>query len=129
MASRLETVEAIAARTGLTDRLTWKRMFGEFALYLNEKYIAMVADDRLFLKPTDAVRTLLGSPVEARPYPGAKYYFLAEDELESPALLRKALEMTEAALPPAKPKPAKRKKMAATTRKRAQPKTKRVASR
>ncbi|WP_048440471.1 TfoX/Sxy family protein [Caenimonas sp. SL110] len=105
MASDLRTVLFIADQSGLGSRLIYKRMFGEYALYLDTKVVAFVCDNRLFLKPTDAGRALLGSPNEAPAYPGSKNYFLLEEELESPSLLRAAFEVTEAALPLPKPKP------------------------
>lgn len=105
MASDLKTVLFIADQSGLGSRLTYRRMFGEYALYLNSKVVAFVCDNKLFLKPTDAGRALLGTPTEAPAYPGSKNYFLLEEELESPALLREAFETTEAVLPLPKPKP------------------------
>jgi TfoX/Sxy family transcriptional regulator of competence genes len=104
MASDLKTVMFIVDQSGLGARLGYKRMFGEYALYLNTKLVAFVCDNRLYLKPTDAGRTLLGSVTEAPAYPGSKNYFLLEEELESPSLLRAALEVTEAAVPLPKPK-------------------------
>ncbi len=104
MASDLKTVLFIADQSGLGSRLTYKRMFGEYALYLNSKVVAFVCDNKLYLKPTDAGRALLGSPTEAPAYPGSKNYFLIEEELDSPSLLRSALEVTEAAVPLPKPK-------------------------
>jgi TfoX/Sxy family transcriptional regulator of competence genes len=122
MASDLKTVAFIADQSGLGARLTNKRMFGEYALYLNGKVVAFVCDNKLFLKPTDAGRALLGSPVEAPAYPGSKDYFLLEEELEDPTLLRRALEVTESVLPAAKSKsPASKSK--STTSKRPAPKS------
>ncbi len=110
MASDIKTVTFIADQSGLGSRLAYKRMFGEYALYLNTKVVAFVCDNRLYLKPTDAGRALLGSPTEAPAYPGSKNYFLLEEELENPALLRRAFEVTESVLPLPKPKPPARKK-------------------
>ena len=110
MASDLKTVAFIVDQSGLGARLEYKRMFGEYALYLNTKVVAFVCDNKLFLKPTEEGRALLGSPTEAPAYPGSKNYFLLQEELESPSLLRAALEATEAALPMPKPKPAAKAK-------------------
>ena len=104
MASDIKMVEFIADQSGLGSRLVFKRMFGEYALYLNAKVVAFVCDNKLFLKPTDAGRALLGSPTEAPAYPGSKNYFLLEQELDDRDLLRSALELTESVLPLPKPK-------------------------
>ena len=118
MASNLKTVAFIADQSGLGERLTYKRMFGEYALYLDTKVVAFICNNSLFLKPTDAGRALLGAPNEAPPYPGAKNYFLLEQELEDTSLLRKALEITASVLPLPKPKPPSKRKAAKTSAQR-----------
>ena len=126
MASDLKTVAFIADQSGLGTRLEYKRMFGEYALYLNTKVVAFVCDNKLFLKPTDAGRAVLGSPVEAPAYPGSKNYFVLQEELEDPVLLRRALEVTESVLPLPKPRAKSKSKSAsvpAKARKRARPKS------
>jgi TfoX/Sxy family transcriptional regulator of competence genes len=113
MASDLQTIEYIVDQSLLGARLSYRRMFGEYALYLNTKVVALVCNNQLFLKPTDAARTLLGIPAEAPPYPGAKNYFVLDEALEEPQLLRQVLEATETALPLPKPKSPAKKKAAA----------------
>jgi DNA transformation protein and related proteins len=88
-----------------------RRMFGEYALYVHGKVVALVCDDRLFVKPTDAGRAILGQPTEAPPYPGAKPHFAMDDHLDDRDLLAHLIRTTHAALPAAKakqpPKPRK----------------------
>ena len=105
MASDHNTVAYIVDQSGLGSRLEHRRMFGEYALYLNTKVIAFVCDNQLFLKPTDAGRALLGTPTEAPAYPGSKNYFLLDEAIDDPELLRRAFEVTESALPLPKAKP------------------------
>ncbi len=115
MATSLDTVHYIVDQAGLGRRLSFKKMFGEFALYLDDKVVAFICDDQLFLKPTAAGREYLGTVVEAPPYPGAKGYFLLISEPDDPERLREALKVTAAALPVPKPKqpsPEKAKKKA-----------------
>ena len=49
-----------------------RKMFGEYAIYCQGKLAALVCDNRLFVKPTEAGRAFIGVPFEAPPYPGAK---------------------------------------------------------
>ena len=72
MTTRADTVRYILDQAGLGDRLTSRKMFGEYALYLDGKVVALVCDDQLHLKPTEAGRGSLGDVTLARPYPGAK---------------------------------------------------------
>lgn len=85
-------------------------MFGEYAVYVDDRVVALVCDDQLFVKPTDAGRALLASPTEAPPYPGASNYFLIGGELDDRELMAALVTTTVAALPPAKPKKKKPKK-------------------
>ena len=63
-----------------------------------------IANAAVLARALDPGRDLLGTPIEAPAYPGSKNYFLLEEELESPSLLRAALEVTESAVPLPKPK-------------------------
>jgi len=104
MASSIDTVQYIVDQAGLGRRLVSKKMFGEYALYLDEKIVALVCDDQLFLKPTDQAKGFLGKVRLAPPYPGAKDYYLLADELDDPDRLREAILITAEALPAPKPK-------------------------
>jgi TfoX/Sxy family transcriptional regulator of competence genes len=104
MATREDTVRYIADQAGLGKRLELRRMFGEYALYVDGKVTALVCDDQLFLKPTPEGRSYLDTVTEGAPYPGAKPHLLIAEELEDPERLRRVLEITAAALPAPKPK-------------------------
>ena len=99
MASSIQTVHYISDQAGLGSRLTFKRMFGEFALYVDGKVVAFVCDDRLYLKPTPEGRAFLGQVTLAAPYPVAKDHFLLDAEVDDPERLRGALEVTARVLP------------------------------
>lgn len=103
MGSSLDTVHYICDQAGLGSRLTFKRMFGEFGLYLDGKVVAFICDDQLFLKPTAEGRQFLGTVSLAPPYPQAKDHFLLSADLDDPERLRGALEVTASALPENKP--------------------------
>jgi TfoX/Sxy family transcriptional regulator of competence genes len=104
MASSIETVQYIIDQAGLGSRLACKKMFGEFALYLDSKIVALICDNQLFLKPTSEGKAYLGIVSELPPYPGAKNFFVLASELDDPDRLSEALKITAAALPEPKPK-------------------------
>ena len=105
MASSVGTVQFICDQAGLGKRLTFRRMFGEYALYLDGKVVALICDDQLFLKPTPEGRAYLGDVSEAAPFPGAKNFFLLSADLDDPDRLSEALRVTARALPEPRPKP------------------------
>lgn len=112
MSTRADTVAYLCDLAGLGPRLTSRRMFGEYALYVDAKVVALVCDDQLFVKPTEAARALLTQVQEGQPFPGAKAWWLLDAELDEPGLLGVLLNATAAALPPPKPKTAKTRRAA-----------------
>ena len=78
MASRLEYVRYVAEQLSGAGEISYKKMFGEYGLYCDGKIFANVSDDQLFVKITEAGRSLFPGLPEAPPYPGAKNYFRIE---------------------------------------------------
>ena len=104
MATDQSFVEYIQSQSGLGHHLAFKKMFGEYALYLHGKVVAFACDNQLYLKPTDEGRALLGKVSEHPPYPRAKLYFRIDEQMEDRELLRAAFETTARVLPFPKPK-------------------------
>jgi TfoX/Sxy family transcriptional regulator of competence genes len=100
-------VEHIQSQSGLGDELSFKKMFGEYALYLHGKVVAFACDNQLYVKPTEEGRALLGSVSEHPAYPGSKLYFRIDEQTEDRELLRQLFETTARVLPLPKPKVAK----------------------
>ncbi len=90
--------------------VTYRKMFGEYAMYCDGKIIALVCDDQLFLKPTAAARAYLGDGLEEAPaYPGSKlYYLISGDKWDDRDWLCGLIHATMPELPEPKPKPKKK---------------------
>lgn len=111
MGTRAETMEFLVDQLSGLPNIRSKRMFGEYALYCDEKVVAFVCDDELFIKPTDAGREYIGDPEEAPAYPGSKMYFrVSGDRWEDREWLTGLVDTTAAVLPVPKPKKPKGKK-------------------
>lgn len=52
MASDASIAQYIADQFAAAGEIRCRKMFGEYGLYLNEKFFAMVCDDQLFVKET-----------------------------------------------------------------------------
>lgn len=94
MASDAGYVDDVLEQAALGTALTCKKMFGEYALYLDGKVVALVCDNQVFVKPTAAGRALLGEVVEQAPYPGGKPHYLIDEGLEDRTLLQRLLRAT-----------------------------------
>jgi len=109
MASSQSFVEFIADQIQGAGEISYRKMFGEYALYSDGKVVALICDNRLFVKPTEAGKEYTGEVTEAPPYPGAKPFFLIEERCEDREWLSGLIRITADALPPPKPrKPSKR---------------------
>ena len=104
MASDQKFVDFIIEQINIPQQISFKKMFGECGVYYDDKIVALVCDNKLFVKPTVAGRTYIKNVVEASPYPGAKPSFLIEEQLEDRAWLKELITITAKELPTPKPK-------------------------
>lgn len=79
MASSMEFVEYVCEQIAGGGEISYKKMFGEFGVYCNNKVIGMICKDQFFLKKTSFGENRLGCDAEeAPPYANAKPYLLIE---------------------------------------------------
>ncbi|MGE0314214.1 MAG: TfoX/Sxy family protein [Lautropia sp.] len=110
MPTRADFMNYVLDQARPNETPTCRRMFGEYALYLDAKVVALVCDDVVFLKPTDIGRALLGHPDEAPAYPGGKPWFRLGDIVEERDRFQALLRATADALPMPRPRKAKVKR-------------------
>jgi hypothetical protein len=72
MASDQDFVDYVCEQAGLGAALTYRKMSGEYALYLDERVVAFVCDNMLFVKPTAAGRACSTRWTRRRPIPARK---------------------------------------------------------
>ncbi len=104
MASDQDFVEFIADQMRDAGRISYRKMFGEYAVYCDGKVVALVCDNQLFIKPMEKGRFFIGNVYEAPPYPGAGMYFLIEDAFEDREWISGLIRITADQLPPPKQK-------------------------
>lgn len=103
MATDTGFLDYVAEQLDLGSRLGHKRLFGEYALYLDGKVVAFACDNSLYLKPTSAAAQLAPGLPQKPPYSGAKDYPVADELLDDSERLRALLLATAACLPAPKP--------------------------
>ena len=103
MASSEDFVKYVAEQLSDAGTITYKKMFGEYGLYLDGKFFACVCDNQFFVKITNKGRGLLQNPEMAPPYEGAKPSFLITDLDDKNFLCNLAIATCED-LPAPKPK-------------------------
>jgi TfoX/Sxy family transcriptional regulator of competence genes len=112
MATTQSTIDFVLDQLVTLPNIRAKKMFGEFAVYCDEKVVALVCDNQVFVKNTPAGKAFLGERYEeGTPYPGAKPSILiGAEDIDNSERLCELIRLTAAALPAAKPKPVKRKR-------------------
>lgn len=117
MATDFEFIEQLADLIRLGSRLTSKKMFGEYALYVDGKVVAFACDNSVFVKPSAAALELAAELPQRPPYPGAKLYPVADELLDEPERLQHLLLETARLMPEPKPKAPKAPKAPRATKK------------
>lgn len=86
-----------------------RAMMGEYLVYYMDKLIGGIYDNRLLLKPVNAVKEFLPDAPYELPYEGAKLMPMVED-IENKELLARVITAMYDELPAPKPKKAKKSK-------------------
>ncbi|MBT8066902.1 MAG: TfoX/Sxy family protein [Gammaproteobacteria bacterium] len=110
MANDPDFIDYVCDQIGEECDVTYRHMFGGTTLYSKGKVVALICDNQLFVKPTDAGRSYIGEVTEAPAYEGSKDFFLIEDEIDDNEWLTELITVTEQALPRPKPRRKKKKK-------------------
>lgn len=100
MASTKDYLDYVLDQIKNQDLVKSKKMFGSYAIYYDQKVIALICDNQLFIKNTksgiDFVEKELGkgSLRLSPPFPNAKDWILLEDEIEDREFLNELIEIT-----------------------------------
>lgn len=111
MSSDKSFVEFIADQMGDAGLISYRKIFGEYAVYCDGKVVALICDNQLFVKQTQGGKAYIGNPAEASPYTGAKPHFLIEDTFEDREWISGLIRTTTEELPIPRPKLQKKKKV------------------
>lgn len=86
MASSEDFVTYVCGQLAGAGQIRARKMFGEYGVYCDGVFFALICDNQFFIKITEAGRKFWGPCEEKPPYPGAKNYFLADDLENAPRL-------------------------------------------
>jgi len=79
-----------------------RKMFGEYCIYVNEKPIILICDDRVFIKTIPELSDLMVDAERDIPYDGASERYILD--IDNRELVREAITILEQATPTPKPK-------------------------
>ncbi len=104
MATSINFINYVCEQLSGIGNITYKKMFGEFMVYLNEKPVIIVCENTAFVKKLDCIKEEMQNAGLGYPYKGAKeHYILDIDNSDfSKDVIKKIEQVT--------PLPKKRKK-------------------
>ncbi len=105
MASTLDFIEFVCEQIAFTGAVRYRKMFGEYMVYLNDKPIFLICDNTVFVKKLEVVELLLADADVGSPYTGAKEHYVLD--IEDRTLAEKVALALETVVPI--PKPRKKK--------------------
>ena len=79
MASHQDFVDYVAEQLREAGAIRSRKMFGEYGLYCDGIFFAVICDDQLFVKVTPAGEAAFPQLPKAPPYEGANDYIWVED--------------------------------------------------
>ena len=110
MAVTQEFMDYIIEQIDNAGVITAKKMFGGYHVYSDGKLFALVIDNKLFVKITDAGKEFAQGITQVPAFPKTKILsFLIEDKLEDREWLSELVRITIEELPDPKPKKKKPK--------------------
>ncbi|MDR2538740.1 MAG: TfoX/Sxy family protein [Bifidobacteriaceae bacterium] len=75
-----EFVEYVCEQIADTGLVRYRKMFGDYQVYINDKPILLVCDNTVFVKILPELDSLMSHAEKNYPYPGAKEWYMLDIE-------------------------------------------------
>lgn len=104
MSTTAEYIEYVCEQIAGTGQIRYRKMFGEYMAYVNDKPVLLVCDNVVYVKILPELSQLMKNAPRAVPYNGAKEHYVLD--IDNKELALSAIEVLERVTP----LPKKRKK-------------------
>ncbi len=108
MASSIDYVTFVCDQIRSLGDIRYRKMFGEYMVYINDKPLLLICDDTTYIKIKEATTAILSGTPTGTPYQGAKEHYVLDPDDD--VLLEKALRALYDVTPLPKPKKKKTQK-------------------
>ncbi len=93
MATSLDYIQFVCEQLHTPFPVYYKKMFGEYMIYVNDKPILLVCDNTVYVKKLEVLKDIMNNSACGIPYKGAKeHYILDVEEVE---FTSKVIELLE----------------------------------
>lgn len=78
MATSIDYIKYVCEQLKGIGDITYKKMFGEYMIYLNNKPVIIVCDNITFVKKLECIKDMMKDANVGFPYKGAKEHFILD---------------------------------------------------
>lgn len=78
MATAVDFIEFVCEQIRGTGEISYKKMFGEYMVYINAKPILLVCDSVVYVKPLDCIVDKMQRAEKGIPYKNAKEHYVLD---------------------------------------------------
>ncbi len=78
MATSSSFINYVCEQLNGVGNVYYKKMFGEYMIYLNDKPVITVCDNTAYVKKLDCIRSLMVNSCVGFPYKGAKEHYILD---------------------------------------------------
>ena len=78
MATRQDFIEYVCDQIKDVGMVRYRKMFGEYMVYVNDKPVLLVCDNTVFVKKIEEVSALMKDAEVGFPYDGAKEHYVLD---------------------------------------------------
>lgn len=89
MSTSISFIDYVCEQLSGIGNIDYKKMFGEYMVYLNNKPVIVVCDNTAFVKKLDCIKNLMKNADVGFPYKGAKEHFILD--LDNSELCKKVI--------------------------------------
>lgn len=105
MSTSLEYIRYVCDQIRGTGAIRYRKMFGEYMVYVNDKPILLVCDDTVYVKQLDCISEHMKDAQKGCPYDGAKEHYILD--IDNAALSREIVSILEPVTSIPKPRKSK----------------------
>jgi len=102
MASTQGFIEFVTEQIDGIGNTRYRKMFGEYMVYVNDKPILLVCNDTVYVKMHDEIKAQMQDAETDTPYEGAKPHYVLD--IENRELAKEIVQLLETITPLPKPK-------------------------
>lgn len=78
MSTQVDYIEYVCEQIRSTGEIRYRKMFGEYMIYLNDKPLFLVCDNTVYVKMFDQLKDLMDDSAKGYPYNGARLHYILD---------------------------------------------------